>query len=197
MGYCLKLLAIADRTENGKISLRVHPSFISKNNPLANVDGAFNAITVFGNAVGEVMFYGRGAGMMPTASAVVADIIEVALGNSATTFNSFNIKRRDEIKDLIVDIGESVSRFYVRLMAKDHPGVFAQIGQILAENSISISGILQHEGQGPDNTVPVVIATHPTKQKKLSSALASLNKLDTVCSKPVCIRIVDMPEDKD
>ena len=197
MGYCLKLLAIGEKRQDGRISLRVHPAFISKDNPLANVNGSFNAINIFGSAVGNVMYYGRGAGMMPTASAIVADIIDVALGNSATTFRSVNLRPNSEAAALIEKIGDSVSRFYIRLLAKDQPGVFAQIGKILADNAISISGILQHEGGGPANTVPLVIATHATKQSKTSAALEALDKLDTVCDKPVCIRIVDIPEDSD
>ncbi len=197
MGYCLKLLAIAQRNEDGKISLRVHPSFIADDNALASVDGSFNAVSIFGSAVGQVTYYGRGAGMMPTASAVVADVIDVALGNSGTTFAHLNLKPREETEPLIEDINNLESRFYIRLMAKDHPGVFAQIGKILAENQISISGILQHEGSGPDNTVPVVIATHSNKQSQLTAALEGLGKLDCICSEPVCIRIVDIPEDKD
>lgn len=197
MGYCLKLLAIGQRTEDGRISLRVHPSFIAQDNSLARVNGSFNAISIFGSAVGQVTYYGRGAGMMPTASAVVADIIDVAIGNSATTFRQLRLQPREKTAPLIVKIGDSVSRFYIRVMAKDQPGVFAQIGKILAENAISISGALQHEGRGPDDTVPVVITTHPTKQSKVTAALKDLAKLDTICGKPVCIRIVDIPEDKD
>jgi homoserine dehydrogenase len=196
MGYCLKLLAIAEKDKNGRISLRVHPSFIDGNNRLAKVDGSFNAISIFGHAVGNVMFYGRGAGMMPTASAIVADIIDVALGNSATTFKNLHLKPRNEVAGLIDKIDNLVSRFYIRLMAKDQPGVFAQIGKVLADNAISISGVLQHEGRGSDNTVPVVITTHPNRQDKVTSALKGLGLLDTV-SHPVCIRIVDIPEDKE
>jgi len=197
MGYCLKLLAIGQKDENGKISLRVHPSFIAQDSSLARVNGSFNAISIFGSAVGQVTYYGRGAGMMPTASAVVADIIDVAIGNSATTFQQLRLQPREKTAPLIVKIGDSVSRFYIRVMAKDQPGVFAQIGRILAENAISISGALQHEGRGPDNTVPVIITTHPTKQSKVTAALKDLANLDTICGKPVCIRIVDIPEDKD
>jgi homoserine dehydrogenase len=197
MGYVLKLLAIGEKNKNNKFSLRVHPSFIHRDNPLARVDGPFNAISIFGSAVGQVMFYGRGAGMMPTASAVVADIIDVALGNSATTFKHLQIQPRNKTAALIEKIGNLVSRFYIRLMVKDRAGVFAQIGKILAKNAISISGILQHEGRGPDNTIPVVITTHPTQQSKVTAALKGMEKLDTVCSRPVCIRIVNIPEDKD
>ena len=119
MGYRLKLLAIALRNEEGRISLRVHPSFIAADSPLARVDGSFNAISVFGSAVGETFYYGRGAGMMPTASAVVADLIDVALGNSRTTFEHLRLRPREEITPLLEKIDDSVSRFYVRVMAKD------------------------------------------------------------------------------
>jgi homoserine dehydrogenase len=143
------------------------------------------------------MFYGRGAGMMPTASAIVADIIDVALGNSKITFEHLHLRPRSEIASLIDKIDNLVSRFYIRLTAKDQTGVFAQIGKVLADNAISISGVLQHESQGDDNTVPVVITTHPNRQDKVTAALKGLAALDTVCSKPVCIRIVDIPEDSE
>lgn len=197
MGYCLKLLAIGQKDENNRISLRVHPSFISKDNALSRVEGPFNAISIFGSSVGEVMFYGRGAGMMPTASAVVADIIDVALGNSTTTFGHLNLKPRNEVEPLIDNIDNLVSRFYIRVMCKDQPGVIAQWSKVLAEHKISISGALQHEGTGPDNTVPVVILTHSTRQKNVTAALKDMEKLDGIGGKPVCIRIMDIPEDKD
>jgi homoserine dehydrogenase len=197
MGYVLKLLAIGQKDKNSRISLRVHPSFIAKDNSLARVDGSFNAISIFGSAVGQVMYYGRGAGMMPTASAVVADIIDVALGNSATTFAHLHLKPRSEVRQSIEKIGDSVSRFYIRVMCKDRPGVLAKIAKILGDHQISISGTLQHEDPGPDNTVPVVIATHLTQQKNISAAVKEFKKLDVIGGKPVCIRIVDIPEDKD
>jgi len=197
MGYVLKLLAIAKKDADNRISLRVHPSFISKDNHLAGVNGSFNAVSIFGSAVGQVTYYGRGAGMMPTASAVVADIIDVAIGNSSSSFRQLRLKPRSEVAPLIDKIDNLVSRFYTRLMVKDQPGVFAQIGKILADNAISISGVLQHEGRGPDNTVPVVITTHPNRQGKVTAALRDLERLDTVCAKPVCIRIVDIAEDND
>jgi homoserine dehydrogenase len=197
MGYCLKLLAIGQKNEQNKISLRVHPSFIAKDSPLARVEGPFNAISIFGSAVGQVMFYGRGAGMMPAASAAVADIIDVALGNSATTFRNLRLIPRCEAQSLVEKIDESVSRFYIRVMAKDRPGVVARYSKVLGDHQISISGALQHEGAGPDNTVPVVITTHSTQQKNMTAALAELTGLDVIRGKPVCIRIVDIPEDKE
>jgi len=135
--------------------------------------------------------------MMPTASAVVADIIDVALGNSATTFRHLSLKPRSRTAPLIEKIDNLVSRFYIKIMCNDQPGVIAQWSKVLAEHQISISGALQHEGIGPDNTVPVVIATHPTRQKNVTAALEDMEKLDVIGGKPVCIRIVDIPEDKD
>lgn len=197
MGYCLKLLAIGQRDDNNRISLRVHPSFIAKDNLLARVDGPFNAISIFGSAVGQLTFYGRGAGMMPTASAIVADIIDVAMGNSATTFRQLNLRPRSQARPLIEKIDNLVSRAYIRVMCKDMPGVVAKWSKVLADHQISISGALQHEGTGPGNTVPVVITIHPAKQKNIAAALKDMAKLDVVGAKPVCIRIVDLPEDKD
>ncbi|MHC4455876.1 MAG: homoserine dehydrogenase [Planctomycetota bacterium] len=197
MGYCLKLLAIGQKDKQNRISLRVHPSFISKRNRLARVNGPFNAISIFGSAVGQLMYYGRGAGMMPTASAVVADIIDVALGNCATTFRHLRLQTRDKVAPLIDKIDNLINRFYIRIMCKDQPGVIAQWSKILADHQISISGALQHEGTGPENTVPVVITTHPTQQKNITAALQDMKTLDVIGGEPVCIRIVDIPEDKD
>lgn len=197
MGYRLKLLAIGQKNKQGKVSLRVHPSFIAKDSSLARVEGPFNAVSIFGSAVGQVMFYGRGAGMMPTASAVVADIIDVAQGNSATTFRHLNLQPSSYTAPLIEKIDNLVGRFYIRIMCKDQPGVIAQWSKVLSDHQISISGALQHEGIGPDNTVPVVILTHPTRQKNIFAALDDMERLDVIGAKPVCIRIVDIPEDKD
>jgi homoserine dehydrogenase len=197
MGYCLKLLAIGQQTPEGRISLRVHPSFIPVETALARVDGSFNAISLFGSAVGETLHYGRGAGMMPTASAVVADILDVALGNSRTTFAHLRLRPHSEVAPLIERIGDCLSRFYIRVMAKDKPGVVAQYGKILGDHDISISGALQHEGTGPGNTVPVVITTHRTQEKNMTAALAELGRQDIISGKPVYIRVVDIPQDRD
>jgi homoserine dehydrogenase len=197
MGYCLKLLAIGLQNAEGKISLRVHPSFIAADSWLARVDSSFNAISIFGHAAGETFYYGRGAGMMPTASAVLADLIDVALGNSRTVFESLRLKPRAEVLPLLEKIDDSVSRFYVRVMAKDRPGVVARYAQILGDHQISISGVLQHEGSGPSNTVPVVITTHATQEKNMRESLAELTQTDVISGKPICIRVVDIPRDKD
>jgi len=195
MGYIPKLLAIAERDASDKISLRVHPSFISHESPLARVDGPFNAVSVFGHAVGQTMYFGRGAGMMPTASAVVADIVEVAMGNSITLFNCRQTKNNQQTKANIESPENLTSRFYIRLMVTDIPGTFAKLANILHEHGISISGILQHEGHDESNTVPAIITTHPSLQKSITDVLKDMTKLDVVQDEPVCIRIVDIPED--
>ena len=198
MGYVLKLLAIGEHDEDGKISLRVHPSFIQKDDALARVNGSFNAISLFGDSVGHTMYYGRGAGMMPTASAVVADIIDVAMGNSQTTFDCLKLDSRSEAVKRIVPVDQLVSRFYIKLMAVDKPGVFAKYGEILGKHDISISGALQHEAADPNgDTVPVVILTHLSQQSKIYAAIEEIQQLDIISGQPVCIRIVDIPEDKD
>lgn len=197
MGYVLKLLAIGEKKSDGRISLRVHPSFVSDSSTLAQVKGPFNAISLFGNAVGNLMFYGRGAGMMATASAVVADIIEIALGNSQHLFAAMPMALPGGGHGAFKGIDEIDSRFYIRIMAKDEPGVFAQYGHILGRHGISISGAIQHEWDGPDSTVPVVITTHPAPQKNINAALKELELSDVICGKPICIRIVNIPEDNE
>ncbi|MBN1816878.1 MAG: homoserine dehydrogenase [Sedimentisphaerales bacterium] len=196
MGYVIKLLAIGVKRDH-KISLRVHPCFIHEDSLLAQVNGPFNAISVFGHAVGNTMYYGRGAGMMPTASAVVADIIEIALGNSPKIFSNLQLRPVAQARQAMEDIGQITSRFYMRVMAKDQPGVVATYGKILGDHGISISGALQHEGKGPYNTVPVIITTHPTLQANMTAALQELCKTNVVSGEPACIRIIDIPEDHD
>jgi len=124
-------------------------------------------------------------------------VIDVALGNSQTTFSHLRLRPRDQIKQFIEPIGEIVTRFYIRVMARDEPGVVARYGKILADHQISISGALQHEGTGPGDTVPVVITTHRTQERNMAAALAELRKMDIISGKPVCVRIVDIPQDKD
>jgi len=195
MGYVLKLLGIAEKND-GKISLRVHPSFINKDNPLARVDGPFNAISTFGHAVGQMMYLGRGAGMMPTASAVVADIIEVAMGNSQNLFDNLSIQSLTEASVSIESVSNLISRFYIRLMVLDQPGKIAEIGKCLAKHDISISGIIQHEAHDGNNVIPAIVTTHPRAQSEIVAALDDLVKLEMVEENPICIRIVDLPEDK-
>lgn len=196
MGYVLKLLAIGQLNDQNAVSLRIHPSLIHEDTPLARVGGPFNTLSVFGSAVGNTMYFGRGAGMMATASAVVADILEIAQGNSQRLFNAMPMLRNPN-KPRIQSLDDIISRYYIRMMAKDVPGVTAKYAHALGNHNISISGAIQHEGHGPDNTVPVVVTTHPTRQKNMDAALKELSQLDVIAPNPVCIRIVEIPEDKD
>ncbi|MBN1765642.1 MAG: homoserine dehydrogenase [Sedimentisphaerales bacterium] len=192
MGYVMKLLAIAEQTDEG-LSLRVQPSFINQEEPLAKVSGPFNAVSIFGDAVGHTSYYGRGAGMMPTASAVVADIIEVARGNARRIFEATpGLGRPVEAACLCPD-DEITSRFYLRLSVIDQPGVFGRIADILGQNQISILACLQHESESSDN-VPVVFMTHKARQGDINKALESIVRLDVVKDKPVCIHVVTPPK---
>lgn len=197
MGYVIKLLAIGEQNGDGSLSLRVHPSLIHEDTPLAAVSGPFNAVSIHGHAVGRTMFYGRGAGMMATASAVVADLIEIGLGSTQRLFRSIPMISGKQKNIPIKPIDDIECRFYIRLMAKDEPGVVAKYGRILANHKISIRGAIQHEGRGPDNTVPVVITTHPTLERNMFNALDELGCLKVISGRPVCIRIVDIPEDSE
>ena len=197
MGYVLKLLAIGEKDDNGKIILRVGPSFISKDDPLAKVSGPFNAISVFSHAVGQTMYYGRGAGMMATASAVVADVIETGLGISQILFNNMNLKNRAETKNMLANVGDYIGRFYLRIMSQDIPGTLSQYGKILGDHGISISGVLQKELKRNDNVVALLITTHETSMDNINNALRIISEIDTVKDKCICIPIVDMPKDED
>jgi len=197
MGYVIKLLAIGEKYPNNAISLRVHPSLIPEHTALARVEGPFNAASVFGHAVGKTLYSGRGAGMMATASAVVADIIEIGLGIGHQLFKTMPMIKSPQAPFSPKSIHDIECRFYIRLMAKDEPGVVAKYGEILANHKISIRGAVQHEGRGPENTVPVVITTHPTEERNMFGALDELAGLKVIGNRPVCIRIVDIPEDSE
>lgn len=135
--------------------------------------------------------------MMATASAVVADLIEIGLGSSQHIFRAMPMVTGRYIKKPIKPVEDIECRFYVRLMAKDEPGVVAKYGRILANHKISIRGAIQHEGRRLENTVPVVITTHPTLERNMYNALEELSRLKVISGRPVCIRIVDIPEDSE
>jgi homoserine dehydrogenase len=193
LGYVVKLLAIAQRQEGG-LSLRVRPVFISKEHPLAWVSGPFNAISVYGHATGHTMYYGRGAGAMPTASAVVADIVSVASGTFAGQFEQLRIWPDRCPKATQLPLEDVRSRFYLRVMALDRPGILAMVASALGRRGISISSLLQREPSGHANGtkgVPVVITTYKARDGDLTDALAEVNSLKEVVAPTVCIAIVD------
>jgi len=192
LGYMIKLLAIADQQEDGLV-LRVHPCFVHADEPLAQVRDAYNAISVFGHAVGQTMFYGLGAGQMPTASAVVSDILNVASGWYPTAFSSMTIWPDQHTPIECASFDEVVSRYYLRISVKDQPGVMAQVAQVLGEANISISAILQHESEEGDGFVPLVITTSEAREGAMRWAAEKIASLAVVAGRPVTLRIVDLP----
>ncbi len=193
LGYVVKLLAIAQKRKDG-ISLRVQPVFITEEHPLAWVSGPFNAVSVYGHATGHTMYYGRGAGGMPTGSAVVADIAAVALGTWQRTFEGLNIwpDRCEAANQLPIEAVNS--RYYLRIMAEDKPGVLANIATIMGKHSISINSVLQPElpeDVESKSGVPVIIITHHATEGNLANALKEIDALDAIKTESVCMGIVD------
>lgn len=191
-GYKIKLLAIGKK-DGDRIEARVHPTMIPVNYPLADVDGAFNAIRLTGDFVGPVMLYGRGAGMNPTASAVVGDVLEIARNIMA------GIGRRtaplgyldERVKNLsIKPIGEIISKYYLRFSVVDKPGVLARIAGELGRNSISIESMIQ-TARSAQESVPIVIMTHEAREIDVRCALQEIDSFDFIREKSNLIRIED------
>lgn len=195
LGYVIKLLAIAERqtasdgTEG--ISLRVRPAFISKSHPLAWVSGPFNAVSVYGHAAGHTMYYGRGAGGMPTASAVVADIVSLALGTWQQTFATLGVWPDQQPAAVQLPQSEIQSRYYLRLICEDSPGVLGHVTTILGQHDISIMSMFQHEPTNATPGVPVVLTTHRAREGNMQTALDAIDALPSVSGKTVCIGIVE------
>jgi homoserine dehydrogenase len=177
LNFAIKLLAIAKRSGDA-VEARVHPVFIPADSFLAKVDGVYNAVQVEGDLVGKVLFIGQGAGAKPTSSAVVADIVssarKICLGvGSLSPWRASSgrpIKPIDEIE----------TQYYVRLTAKDQPGVLAQIARVFGDNAISIASAIQPESDEKTQTAEIVIMTHPAREKAMQAALRKLEKLDVV-----------------
>lgn len=192
LGYKIKLLAIAKKY-NDTIDVRVHPTMVPRENPLSNVDGVFNAIYTTGDAVGESIFIGKGAGSLPTGSAIVGDIIDISREIVAGIGNNTRVSplsySSEKIQSMpLMNIKEVVSEYYLRFSALDKPGVLSKIAGILGDHSISISSVIQKERRekGP---VPVVMMTHEAKEENVQSALKETDKLNVVGDETVLIRV--------
>jgi len=194
LGYVVKLLAIAQRQSDG-LSLRVRPAFISKEHPLAWVSGPFNAVSVYGHATGHTMYYGRGAGGLPTASAVVADIASIALGTAQKVSQTLGVWPDQAPRANQLAIEAVRGRYYLRVMADDQPGVLARVADILAQYGISICSVLQHESAHADAGVPVIITTYEATEGDVMSALERIDAMDVIKSNTTCIGIVDEHEE--
>lgn len=190
LGYTIKLLAIAKK-HGQKIEARVHPAMIPSGTLLANIKDEFNAIEVVGEWVGPQLFYGKGAGETPTATAVVADIYEVAERRlkSVPSQASEMLPRGDDL--LLIPMEEIVIPYYFRFHVLDKPGVLAQISRILADENISISSVIQKE-RAAESVVPLVIMTHEAPEKAMRSAIAKIDALGVVKDKTTVIRVEEI-----
>lgn len=189
-GYTIKLLAIG-KIHGAHVEARVHPTMISNTNPLSHVDHSMNAIAIDADATGKIMLYGHGAGMMPTASAVLSDIADIARNIISNTSLRVPILGypEDNIKPIpILPMDELHTRYYLRFEAKDHPGVLSQISGILGENDISIKSVHQ-KGRQSNGKVPVVMITHLAKEASVQKALTQISATDSVVGNPIVIRI--------
>ncbi len=191
-GYRIKLLAIS-KHQGESVEARVHPTMIPFRNMLSNVNGTLNAITVSGDAAGDILLYGRGAGMMPTASAVVSDLVDLARnivsgGSGRVPGLAFQMANVRPIS--IMPIDEISTHYYFRFSALDRPGVLSSIAGILGKHGISIQSV-QQKGRKTNGSVPVVMLTHRAREAAVKQALAEINALDAVGARPVLIRIED------
>ena len=177
LGYVIKLLAIGRDTEEKGVEVSVHPTFLPQTHPLAAVNGVFNAIFIRGNAIGEAMFYGQGAGALPTASAVTADIIEaakgIADGFAAPTGNIYVDKKK------ICPVDDTVSGYYVRLLVDDKPGVLGAIATAFGTSQVSLKSVMQTKREVPGKA-EIVAVTHTVPHKSISAALDKLKTLSVV-----------------
>ena len=187
LGYKLKLLAITKET-NGKIELRVHPTMVPEDFLISKVDGVFNAVYVEGDAVGSTLYYGRGAGDMPTGSAVVSDIVDISCDIVNKTIGRNPLFSRSEKGKNLLKMDDVTSMYFFRFSAIDKPGVLSKISGILGKNNISIASVIQKDRR-EGKAVPLVVLTHRAREKDVLSAVKEINKLPIVADKTVFIRV--------
>ncbi|MDP3064047.1 MAG: homoserine dehydrogenase, partial [Chloroflexota bacterium] len=190
LGYAIKLLAIASR-ENGAIQVRVHPVWVPQDHLLAKVDGAFNAIEVEGDLVGRVVFHGLGAGPLPTSSAVIGDILEVARRLASGSAPAPVIAIGDGLE--VRPMAQVETRYYIRLNVADKAGVLAQIARILGENQISIAAVIQKDADPAAHTAELVIMTHPAIEERVQRAIHLVEGLGVVVTVDNLVRVEDWP----
>jgi len=191
-GYRIKLLAIS-KFLNDRVEARVHPTMIPFDNLLTHINGTVNAVTVSGDAVGDILLYGHGAGMMPTASAVISDIVDIARNILCGTIRRvppLSYQRENIRKIPILPIDDLVTHYYFRFSALDRPGVLSTISGILGKYDISIQSVHQ-KGRKTNGAVPVVMLSHLVKEADVKKALSEISALDVVADEPVLIRIED------
>ena len=194
LGYRIKLLGITKRTPEG-VELRVHPTLIPTKRLIANVEGAMNAVLVQGDAVGATLYYGKGAGAEPTASAVIADLVDVTRMATADPLNrvphlAFQPNAMADLKILPMD--EVQTSYYLRLRVQDKPGVLADITRILADEQISIDAVIQKEPEEGEEQTDLIMLTHLTREKHINAAIAKIEKLGVVAGKVTKLRMEEL-----
>ena len=194
LGYRIKLLGITKRTAEG-VELRVHPTLIPAKRLIANVEGAMNAVLVKGDAVGATLYYGKGAGAEPTASAVIADLVDVTRMHTADPEHRVPhlAFQPDAMVDLaILPIADVVSSYYLRLRVEDRPGVLADVTRILADDGISIVAMIQREpGEGEEQT-DIIMLTHKTRERNIDAAIAGIEALPAVRGRIIRLRLEEL-----
>jgi homoserine dehydrogenase len=187
-GYKIKLIAIAKHMNN-EVELRVHPTMLPREHMISGVNGVFNAVYVEGDAIGPALYYGRGAGEMPTGSAIVSDIVDIARNIKAGAVNRIHGIGMPEKPDLAIKKMEDViSSYYFRFAAIDKPGVLSRISGVLGAHNISIKSVIQ-KGREKEKAVPLVMMTHEAKEKDVADSLKEISKLSIVSGKTIYIRV--------
>jgi homoserine dehydrogenase len=192
LGYKIKLLAIAKSRDEG-IEAGVYPTLVQKGTQIADVSGVFNAIYIVGDSVGPTMLYGMGAGMMPTASAVLSDVVQIAKnverGNSCTSLPKFYSNKNSSF---LIPMSEITTKYYLRFQVEDRPGVLGQITGCLGQNNISIESVIQKGRHLGGGDVPVVMMTHEARERDLLSSLQAIDNLPVVKAQSIFIRIEEL-----
>ncbi len=191
LGYVIKLLAIAKRHDDGRVEIRVHPTLVSAGSIMASVEDEFNAVEIYGDAVGREIFYGKGAGMLPTASAVLSDVVDAADRMINGAPSNVKLILTDGNGPKLAPIEDLRLRYYLCFTVKDQPGVLARIATVLADVSISIESVIQI-GTSDCDYVPLVITTHEAREGDMRSAMEEFGRFEAVKGKVHLIRIEDM-----
>ncbi|MCR4304538.1 MAG: homoserine dehydrogenase [Gallionella sp.] len=194
LGYRIKLLGITKRTPEG-VELRVHPTLIPAKRLIANVEGAMNAVLVQGDAVGATLYYGKGAGAEPTASAVIADLVDVTRMHTADPEHRVPhlAFQPDQMADLpILAMDEVITSYYLRLRVQDKPGVLADITRILADEQISIDAVIQKEPGEGETQADLIMLTHLTREKRINAAIVKIEALGVVAGKVTRLRLEEL-----
>ncbi len=194
LGYRIKLLGIAKRTEKG-IELRVHPTLIPTKRLIANVEGAMNAVLVQGDAVGATLYYGKGAGSEPTASAVIADLVDItrlATADPEHRVPHLAFQPNAMTDTPILPMSEITTSYYLRMHVADQPGVLADVTRILADSTISIDAMLQKEPAEGETRTDIIMLTHQTQEKNVEAAIVKIEALSSVAGKVTKIRLEEL-----